>query len=231
MGGGPFGGRQPGTISILMKTLPLFLLACQASALGQGLIYSFSGHVTDISQDAAGIIETAGIRVGDPLTASFVVDFARPGIYTQNDGTIGIVRSDPHDTIQYHYYYDRLVSDFPIHEKDGGSRNNPADVASWNYAHDNFGLAQVFFSLGVLQGGSDNEYLTITKSDPLNATIATWKVGDSFEANAWAFGSQNLSSVLMGTAVLTGISPVPEPSSSVLLGFGLIPLFYILRRR
>ena len=218
-------------MNMLTKTVALFLLACQGSAFGQGFIYSFSGHVTDVSQDAAGIIGAAGIRVGDSLTAAFVVDLTRPGTYTQNDGTIVTVHSNPQDTIQYHYYYDQLLSDLPIHANNGGSGTRPTDVASWNYAYDNFGLAQVFFSLGILQGGSGSEYLTIAKSDPLDATIDTWKVGDSFQTTAWALGSQNLNSVLMGTVVLAGISPVPEPSSSVLLGLGLIPVWCILRRR
>src|SRR5215467_811027 len=207
--------------NLMTNRITLLLVAVQASALGQGLLYSFSGHVTDVSQDAAGIISADGIKVGDPLGALFAVDTGRSGRYTQNDGTVLMPSSNPGDTIQYHYYFDELVSALPIRERDGGSRNGPTDVASWNYAYDNFGIAQLFFSMGVLQGGSENAYITITKSDPLDATIATWQVGDSFDLNAWAYDAQNRSSVLTGSVTLSSIDSVPEPRTALLLALGL----------
>jgi hypothetical protein len=216
---------------ILVKHIVLFLLICGTRVFGQGMVYSFSGHVTDISQDAAGSIRDSGISVGDSLTATFVVDLGRPGFYTQNDGSVVFPSSDPHDVPQYHYYYDQLVSDLPIHMMDGGSFNRPTDAASWNYAYDYYGIAQRNDSMGILRGGGDNAYLSVWKSDLLDATIGTWKVGDSFEANAWASGTDYRYSLLMGSLTLTGISPVPEPSSCLLLGLGAVSLFCNFRRR
>lgn len=156
-----------------MKYLATLFLTCSVSAFGQELLYTYSGHVTDISQDSAGIIGASGIHVGDSLAVTFLVDFSRPGYYIQNDGTTVFPGSGPHDTIQYHYYYDRLLTDLPIHEKDGGSLNAPMDAASLHYAYDNFGIAQSFSSMGIQHGGSDNATLNIVKSDSLNATIRT----------------------------------------------------------
>jgi hypothetical protein len=226
-----FGELRLSTSKNMMKALAILLLACQASALGQGRIYSFSGQVTDVSHDAAGSISARGIAVGDPLTASFVVDVGRPGIYTQNDGAVVTKFPYPYDTIQYRYYYDRLLSELPIQMKDGGSRNSSTDIASLNYAYDNFGIAQVFISMGFLQGGSENEYVTISKSDPLDATISTWNVGDSFALDAWAYDAQNRLSVLNGTVTLVSIDPVPEPSTCMLFALGLALLVRTARQR
>lgn len=214
-----------------MKYLATLFLTCSVSAFGQELLYTYSGHVTDISQDSAGIIGASGIHVGDSLAVTFLVDFSRPGYYIQNDGTTVFPGSGPHDTIQYHYYYDRLLTDLPIHEKDGGSLNAPMDAASLHYAYDNFGIAQSFSSMGTQQGGSDNAYITLVKSDPLNATIWTWTVGDTFDANVLACDSQNQYSMLKGAVTLTGIQSVPEPSTIWLFGLAVMSCALRMHRR
>lgn len=202
-----------------------------ARVLGQGMIYTFSGHVTDITQDAAGSIRASGLSVGDSLAAVFEVDLGRPGSYTQNDGLVVFPSADPHDVPQYHYYYNQLMSGLPIRTQDGGALHGPDNVASWNYAYDYFGIAQRNFSMGILQGGSENEYVVIRKTDPMDATIATWKVGDSFEMNAWASGSGFRYSVLFGTVTLTQMQAVPEPSAGLFIGLGTLFLFTHRRRQ
>ena len=214
-----------------MKHIVLLLLICGTRLFGQGMIYSFSGHVTDISHDTAGSIRNSGISVGDSLTASFVVDLGRPGYYTMNAGYVVFPGPFPHDTPQYRYYYNELITDLPIHMVDGGSMNMYFDAASWNCALDYPGIPQRNDSLGVLRGGGDNAFLRVLRSDPLDATIATWKVGDSFEARAYASGTNYRYSLLMGNLTLTGITPVPEPSIGFLLGLGTVLLVCTCRRR
>jgi hypothetical protein len=198
---------------------------------GQGLLYSYAGRVTDTTQDSAGIIGNSGIQVGDALAATFVVDLGRAGFYTQNDGSVVFPSSDIHDAPLENYYYDQLVSALPIQMKDGGSFNSSTDVASYNYAFDNFGIAQSYASYGTVLGGNANENIMIGMSDPLDATIGSWQVGDSFEVSVWACDSEQRFSVLEGTVTLTAINPAPEPSAFALLCLAAAVGAFRLRQR
>ncbi|WP_300459519.1 hypothetical protein [Desulfobacula sp.] len=60
------------------KTIPLFfvflIIGYTTESLGAS-IYFFEGKVEKISYDGAGIIANAGWQIGDPVKASFCVDF------------------------------------------------------------------------------------------------------------------------------------------------------------
>jgi hypothetical protein len=70
-------------------------------------------------------------------------------------------------------------------------------------------------------GPPNNQLVTLTI--PLNVTVPIYEYGNS------SLGA-TLSALLTGNLVLTGIS-VPEPSSVVLFGIGVVGAIPVIRRR
>jgi len=191
----------------------LTLLSIHAS-FAQSARYSFSGQISSLAYDGAGIILARDIRLGDPITVSFDLDFGRPGEIAYVDGTVSVLAPYRWDDLSIDYFYSRMVSGFMLPELNGGMYNEPEDfsecLAGWNRSDATGGR-------GVLKGGSRNSYFELDRDQTdSGGTVADWRVQD------WQVGTM-VSGIIVGCSELDyslvradlrldSITIVPEPS-------------------
>lgn len=200
----------------------------QASVcFGQGSLYSFSGNVSSLFYDGGGILAAQNVTVGDPVSASYIVDFGAPGFYRLNDGTVDVPADPPLGNVHTTYFYCRLASGTLLPEANGGLNNRPQDVAEyftgWNQS-------SPMGNEGLLWGGTGDSYFTVRKSSfTSESQVQEWQVGTEVRGVIVAYSDQDWS-IAWADMRLDSITPVPEPSILALLCMGSAACFVWSRR-
>jgi hypothetical protein len=195
--------------------------------------YSFSGQVTRLHHDGAGILVAQGIAVGDPLSVTFDVDFGMPGRAVLNDGTVEVLSPYVWEDLHITYFSARLVSGTRFPEVNGGIYNEPEDVseylAGWN-------RSDWTGNEGVLKGGSSDSYFTLKRHNPLPGggvpdwQVQDWQVGTVMEGIIVGWSDLDYSMVRTDMR-LDSITVIPEPSVFSLLLMGSLSFIWCGRRR
>ncbi len=181
------------------------------------------GGIWPTVDDSAGIIADWSYDIGDPIKFTFLVDVDADGYYEQNDGTI-VYQNDefhPDGPVRTDYFYAELISGPLLPEKDGGCHNNTDDVANKYYGRNNdIAGGAVFF-------GSDDSYIRIWN---LWFGMDELSIGDHMEIGMGGYDDMGNNSYVYGHGYsITDVSStfpstVPEPSTILLVGIGLIGL-------
>lgn len=159
---------------------PLVIIAAGISVLipssfGQGAIYSFSGTVTGLDHDGAGILAKENVRLGDTVSVSYYVDFEKPGYVLLNDGTKEFLQDAPLENVHSTYFHSELISGSLLPEVNSGWHNGPEDIAEYFSGWNRFDPSG---HTSLLQGGSADSYFTVryeNPSTPLN--VQDWGFG------------------------------------------------------
>lgn len=179
--------------------------------------YTFEGTISVVN-DGAGIVSDLGLSVGSELSYTIMVDTDRIGTYTLNNG---VVKDFLHPWgIQS--YYAELVSGVILPQVNGGVWNSPTVTASSNYGFDHW------FQHIYLGSPDSGLYFASFKS-------SVWELGLNGRISSTGYDAQGrYSQIDLSEVILTNISlsstPVPEPSTALLLATGLAGLAAIGRR-
>lgn len=201
------------------------------------MLYTFSGTVTSID-DPQGLIAAQGLGVGSSVIYTFVMDLAENATQVLVSGAVQTLG----DFNGYNSAVDRFYGEFIAGDalaKDGagwytnpGSPGyDPSKVAAYHLAYN-----QVNFYYGyntytsAVRGNSDDNLLMLRKSGGyLPWGPSTTEITARNEIRSSLDGSV---SYLAANMNVTDVSPfIPEPSTLVLVGTGLIGIALATRRR
>jgi hypothetical protein len=204
---------------ILLLTFAFLLPS--ATAFCQSALYSFSGRVTGFHRDGAGTIAALSWAVGDPVSVSFEVDFATPGLERLNDGYVVALAPVVWDEGRVDYFYARMVAGTLLPDVNGGMYNEPEhlseSLAGWN-------RADWQGNRGVLYGGSQDSQFRLERFDPWPGgmedwQVQRWQVGTAVQGFICGFSDLDYS-MMQADMRLDSIIVVPEPSAVSLLPLG-----------
>lgn len=189
------------------------LCAFTAMSFGQGSIYSFSGTISRLDFDGAGILGSENVQPGDSVSVSYYVDFNRSGYYLLNNGTMEVLEDAPLGNVHSTYFYSELISGTLFEEVNGGWHNRPEDInryfAGWN-RFDPTGHS------ALLQGGTADSFFTVRYENfatPLY--VQDWSVGTELQGVIGAWSDQDWS-FASADMRLDSITPVPEPRMALM---------------
>ncbi len=210
-------------LTILLTVMAMvFVMSGKAQAVP--FYYTFSGTVFSVD-DSAGIIASqlpAGFGIGSTVTYTFILDFAATGFYIRNDGTVYTVA----DSATADTFYADYISGDALAQVGGGIYNAPTDAAELNYGYEFFA-----YPYGMVRGNSYDDEVYIYSNA---ADASDWGVGTPVASANRAWDSTGASSILYATVTITDIAPVnavPEPSTLLLLGSGMLGLLAFRRRQ
>lgn len=208
--------------------LSLYVFLQGSSCLAQETLYSFSGNVSRLFYDGGGILTAHNLNVGDPVSASYVVDFGAPGFYLLNDGSVDVPANPPLGNVHTTYFYCRWASGTLLPEANGGFNNRPQDIAEyftgWNQSSPSG-------NEGLLQGGTGDSYFSVRKSSlSSSGQVQDWQVGTEVSGVLVAWSDQDWS-IAWADMRLDSITAVPEPSAIPLFSFGGAALLLWGRQR
>ena len=199
----------------------VFIMSGKAQAVP--MYYTFDGTVYNIIGTAPEIANDQGFFIGDSVTYTFIIDFDANAAITYNSGTVFTYL----DTASTDYFYTDYVSGDALVEVDGGYYNQGYYPAEYKYGYDC--LDRICRDLWA---NSTDDLLQINS----NSAISDWVPGGDATMYGinWAYDSTSAYSLLYADLTLTSISPVnavPEPSTLLLLGSGMLGLIAYRRRQ
>ncbi|TPQ27010.1 hypothetical protein [Methylomonas koyamae] len=186
------------------------------------LVYKFSGHITQIESDSAGLIAAAGLSVGSDIHYAFSVDFNRQAVITHYDGSIEELEDLPRPGEQGNIYADLFYADFleGVFIKDpvastkqwpNGALKNDGGIYSTNplYSSGSFFHVGGYYSMSVFRENHPQ----------------FWKAGDQVNVFSGANVLDGRFSGFRGVVTLDQISQVPLPSLAWMFGAMVMALF------
>jgi hypothetical protein len=184
--------------------------------------------VSSLFYDGGGILTAHNLNVGDPVSASYVVDFGAPGFYLLNDGSVDAPANPPLGNVHTTYFYCRWASGTLLPEANGGFNNKPQDIAEyftgWNQSSPSG-------NEGLLQGGTGDSYFSARKSSlSSSGQVQDWQVGTEVSGVLVAWSDQDWS-IAWADMRLDSITAVPEPSAIPLFSYGGAALLLWGRQR
>jgi hypothetical protein len=209
----------------------MLVLNASDDLAAQGFYYHFSGRVSQIEFDDAGLIAASGLTIGSPVEYTFFVDFQRPGTVTHYDGNVEVLEDIPRPgemgNVTAHFFY----ADFL-----GGSflRDDAAEQLRPNngWLDRNYGaLFGAASSLsGTLVGGGVYHYVGVYQENidggvpPLpwgytfdDPSVQQWQIGEHVLAVSSASNADLAGSLFRAEVTLDQITPVPEPATGLLV--------------
>ncbi|WFP51979.1 hypothetical protein PL263_08075 [Methylomonas sp. EFPC3] len=186
------------------------------------LVYKFSGHITLIESDSAGLIAAAGLSVGSDIHYAFSVDFNRQAVITHYDGSIEELEDLPRPGEQGNIYADLFYANF----LEGVFIKDPvASTMQWpNGASKNDG--GIYSTNPLFSSGSffhDGGYYTMSVFGENHPQF--WKVGDQVNVFSGANVLDGRFSGFRGVVTLDQISQVPLPSLAWMFGAIVMVMF------
>ncbi len=206
---------------LIVFVLGILLLASHAHAIM--VEYSFRGGITDFDYTPQYIVDELGLSIGHAVQYKFRVDFDLPGYEVKEYGGIEYQT----DNNNRSYYFAEFVSGDTVYSD---FNNLSGWLDQYYYAYDytsNEGYSHG--RAGKLIGGYRYDKISVWKYDH----IQYWQIGDEFlGADSGVYNGESFD--LLSSLTLTEIrqlAPVPEPSTILLMGIGLLGLIAIKSRK
>ena len=183
----------------LAVILAFFSSMTGAASAGQ-LLYTFSGVVTEIDDDA-GAIAQAHLAKGDTVDYKFVVDFDAQATTVTNQGAVFVYVDTPEDD----YFHARYVAGSALQKVGDGWYRSGGDIAAWHY-----GNSHIPDKTGDIVGNSANDKVLVHS----NTTAPNqWVVGESLQVESYAYAPDGSFSLLRAEVSLAAVVAAPEPTA------------------
>lgn len=186
------------------------------------LVYKFSGYITQIESDSAGLIAASGLNVGSEINYAFSVDFNRQATVTHYDGRIEALEDIPRPGEQGNIYSDSFYADFleGVFIKD-----NVASNMEWpnGTLKSNGGVftTNPILATGFLYNFGGYYSMSLFKYDHPQF----WNIGDQVNVFSGANVLDGRFSGFRGVVTLDQISEVPLPSLAWMFGMFIVVIF------